>query len=221
MKKSVFAHALVAGVLLLSLPTAAQAATEDDGYTPGVDDSMTLAGSEVAGVCDNDVPWIEYSVFLTDSNNESAGQTARLVLSNGSQSKTITLGTLGDDGTLEGRILWPGASIAADGSPTGWPGWAFVDGAWVETDDNYAWTRGDISATIEVNPELDVALSYPPSNPYCSTRPPVTGEAADVGGDSALPDTGGTFDALPFVFGGAAVLLAGAGLLVYSRRRAH
>lgn len=219
MKKSVFARALIAGILLLSLPTAAHAATEDDGYTPGVDGSFTLAGSEVAGVCENDVPWIEYSVVLTDTNNKATSHTARLVLSNGSQSTTIQLGALDADGTLEGRILWPGASIAADGSPTGWPGWAFVDGAWVETTDNFAWTRGDISAKVVVNPEVAVALSYPPSNPYCSARPPVTGETADVGDEVVLAVTGGDFDALPFVVGGGAVLLVGAGLLAFSRRR--
>lgn len=219
MKKSVFARALVAGVLLLSLPTAAHAATEDDGYTPGVDDSVTLAGSEAVAVCDNDVPWIEYSVVLTDENNTSTGHTARLVLSNGSQSTTITLGALDDDGTLSGRILWPGASIAADGTPTGWPGWAYVDGAWVETNDNFAWTRGDISASIVVNPEMPVALSYPPSNPYCTAGPSITGEPAAVGDEVVLAETGSTFNALPFVLGGGAVLLVGAGLFAFSRRR--
>lgn len=220
MKKSVFARALVAGLLLASLPAAAQAATDDD-YTSGVDETATLAGSQVAGVCDNDVPWIDYSVVLTDPDGDSTSHSATLVLSNGSKSTTIALGTLGDDGTLSGRVLWPGASVGSDGSPTGWPGWAFVDGSWVETDSNFAWTRGDISARIDVNPSLDVALSYPPSNPYCSARPAVTGDPADVGDEVELAETGSTFDALPFLFGGGAVLLVGAGLFVYSRRRAH
>jgi LPXTG-motif cell wall-anchored protein len=222
MKKSVFARALVAGVLLLSLPTAAYAAEgDDDDYTPGVGDSFTLVGSEVAGVCEDDVPWIDYSVVLTDPDNQVTERTASLVMSNGSQSATFVLGELGDDGTLSGRMLWPGASVAADGTPTGWPGWAFVDGQWVETDGNYAWTRGDISAVIHVNPQVSVSLSYPPGNPYCTAGPEVTGEPAGVGSEVELAATGGDFNALPFVLGGGAVLLVGAGLLVYSRRRAH
>lgn len=220
MKKSVFARAIIAGVLLLSLPTAAHAATEDDGYTPGVDGSFTLAGSEVAGVCDGDVPWIDYSVTLTDTDNQVTSHTARLVLSNGSQSTTVQLGTLDADGKLSGRILWPGASIAADGTPTGYPGWAFVDGAWVETTDNFAWTRGDIDAKVVVNPEVEVALSYPPSNPGCSTSPAnVTGEPAGVDSESTLAVTGSNFDATPYVIGGSAVVLAGAALFAFSRRR--
>lgn len=220
MKKSVFARALVAGILLLSLPTAAQAANGDeDDYTPGVDDSFTLVGSEVVGVCEGDVPWIDYSVVLTDPENLVTSRTAKLVLSNGSQSETFVLGELGADGTLSGRMLWPGASVAADGSPTGWPGWAFVDGRWVETNDNYAWTRGTISAEIQVNPQVAVSLSYPPSNPYCHAGPDITGEPADVGSEVELAVTGSDFNALPFVLGGGAVLLIGAGLLVAGRRR--
>ncbi len=221
MKKSVFARALVAGILLLSLPTAAQAATEDDDYTPGVDGSYTLVGSEVVGVCENDVPWIDYSVVLTDPENRVTSRTAKLVLSNGSQSATFVLGELGADGTLSGRMLWPGASIASDGSPTGWPGWAFVDGQWVETDTNYAWTRGPISAEIRVNPQVAVSLTYPPSSPYCHTGPQITGQPAGVDSEAALAATGSDFNALPFVLGGGVILLVGAGLLVYSRRRAH
>lgn len=219
MKKSVFARALIAGVLLLSLPTAAHAADESDDYTPGVGDSYTLVGSEVAGICENDVPWITYSVVLTDPENQVTDRTASLVLSNGSQSATFTLGDLGDDGTLSGRMLWPGASVGSDGTPTGWPGWAFVDGAWVETDGNYAWTRGSISAQIVVNPEVSVSLRYPPSDPYCHAGPEITGEPADVGSEVELAATGGDFNALPFVLGGGAVLLTGAGLMVFARRR--
>lgn len=216
MKKTVFACALAAGLLLLSAPAGAYAATEDDGYGPGVDDELTLAGSEVSAYCEDDVPWIEYSVVLTDPAGISTGDSARIVMTGSGQSTTIELGELGEDGTLSGRVLWPGASIAADGTPTGWPGWAFVDGEWVETDDNFAWTRGSISTVVEVNPEIPVAISYPPSSPYCTAGPGFDG---DVAGEE-LPSTGSTFDALPLVVGGGLVVVAGAALFAYSRRRA-
>jgi len=221
MKKSVFARAVIAGILLLSLPTAAHAAVDEDDYTPGVDDSFTLVGSEVVGVCENDVPWIDYSVFLTDPENRVTSRTATLTLTNGSQTASFVLGDLGDDGTLTGRMLWPGASVASDGTPTGWPGWASVDGQWVETDANFAWTRGTITAVIAVNPEVSTTISYPPSSPYCHAGPDITGIPAAVDSEFELAATGSDFNALPFVFGGGAVLLVGAGLLVYGRRRAH
>ncbi len=216
MKKSVFARAVLAGVLLLSLPTAAHAATGDD-YTPGVGGSVTLAGSDVSSVCENDVPWISYSVTLTDPDNQVTERDAHLVLSDASHSTTIDLGDLGADGKLSGRVLWPGASVAGDGSANGWPGFGKVDGTWVQTSDNFAWTRGDISAKVVVNPEVEVALSYPAGN--CG--PAVTGAPAGVSAESTLAVTGSNAATLPFLLGGGAVLLVGAGLFVYSRRRAH
>ncbi|RZI93743.1 MAG: LPXTG cell wall anchor domain-containing protein, partial [Microbacterium sp.] len=42
---------------------------------------------------------------------------------------------------------------------------------------------------------------------------------ADVGSEVELAATGGDFNALPFVLGGGAVLLTGAGLMVFARRR--
>lgn len=216
MKKSVFARAVIAGVLLLSLPTAAHAASGDD-YTPGVDESYTLAGSTVAAVCENNVPWITYSVVMTDPKNEATTNSASLVLSNGSKSTTLALGQLDSNGKLSGSVLWPGASVDGSGDAAGWPGWKNVDGSWTETSGNFAWTRGNISATVVVNPQLSVALSYPTSGVGCA---PVTGEAAGVGDDVTLAVTGGDFEALPWLAGGAAILLVGAGLLAYSRRRA-
>ena len=182
MKKSVFARAIVAGALLAAMPVAAHAAEGD--YTPGVGGSATLVGSDVSGFCDGATPSIAYSVVLTDPDNQITERDAHLVLSNGSESTTITLGTLGDDGKLAGSIAWP----------------------------TEEWTHGDVSATVVVNPEVSVPLSYPSD---CD----VTGTAS--GGEGALAVTGSDFAALPFVVGGGAVLLAGAGLLVYSRRRAH
>lgn len=180
-KKSVFARALVAGALLAAMPMAAHAA--DGDYTPGVGGSATLVGSELSGTCNGTVPTIAYSVVLTDPDNQVTERDAHLVLSNGSQSTTLALGTLGDDGKLSGSVAWPDAE----------------------------WTHRDISATVVVNPEVSVALSYPGD---C-----VTGSPAGVGDEVTLAVTGGEFDALPFVLGGAAVLAAGAGLLVVSRRR--
>ena len=92
-------------------------ATGDDalGYTPRTPQQPTLAGTTVAPSCSADAPWIEYSVLLVDPQNLSSGHTATLVLSDGTHSTTLTLGTVTAGVPLTGRVLWPGASVGADG----------------------------------------------------------------------------------------------------------
>lgn len=206
----------VAAALLFSAPIAASAADDTNpSYGPDDPRTPTLAGSVVVPACEDDVPWITYSVVLTDPDDQSTGDTARLTLSDGDNSITLPLGTLSADGTLAGTVLWPGASVDANGNGNGWPGWVFQDGQWVQTSGNYAWTRGDITATLEVNPELDLALSYPQATPDCAVGPSVTGTPS-----GGLAVTGGQTAALmPFAAGGVAALLLGAGL--YTARRRH
>ncbi|QEO16110.1 cell wall protein [Agromyces intestinalis] len=186
---------------------------------------MTLAGSTVSPSCEADVPWIDYRVVLTDPDSQATSHEATLVLSGGGNTHSIPLGTIGSDGVLTGRVLWPGASIGADGRGDGWPGWAFVDGEWVETDGNFAWTRQEIQAEITVNPEIPVALSYPPATPLCLVAPPA--EASPAGGDAAsatdpgLASTG--FDGAAWIGIGAGALgliaVGGIALAIARRRR--
>ncbi|MEG3616098.1 LPXTG cell wall anchor domain-containing protein [Isoptericola haloaureus] len=134
----------------------------------------SLAGSLAAGECVADAPWIVFDVTLTDPDDQVSERAVILELTDGTHVETLELGTLGADGTLSGRTLWPGASVADDGvTPTGWPGWTRLeDGTWVQTNGNYAWTRGDIDATLVVNPEVAVELAYPEATPVCAAVPP-------------------------------------------------
>ena len=139
-------------------------------------DCATLAGSTAVGECLNDVAWIRYEVVLTDPYAEAANRDAKLVLNGaGGETATLDLGTIPASGTLTGKVLWPGASVdPLTGEPTGWPGWVQVDGAWQPTSDPayFGWSRSVTSATIQVNPEIVVALSYPPATPDCDDTPP-------------------------------------------------
>ncbi len=197
-------------------PVGAQGtATAPPDYTPDKPTEPTLAGSTVVPACAQDVPWLTYRVQMTDPDARATGHTARLVMTDGTNSVTLTLGTLGADGTLSGRTLGPGASVGADGRGTGWPGWEMRNGELVATTGNFAWTRGDITATIEVNPSIAVALSYPPATPQCATGPRTQLSAA------ALPATGGTPQTV-LVAGAIGVVGLGLGLtavLVRRRRR--
>lgn len=207
----------VAAIIAVSAPVAASAA-EEDPYTPEEPTAPTLAGSVAVGECIANVPYISYDVSLTDPDDQSPSHDASLVLSGGGNTYSIPLGTLVDN-HLSGTVLWPGASVDGAGNPTGWPGWDFVGGEWVETDGNFAWTRGSISAVIHVNPEVSVPLSYPPATPNCAAVPPtaLSPESPTDAGDQALAATGGS---LPYVAGGVGVALLGLGAAaVFYRRR--
>lgn len=210
-KRPFFLALAVVALVALSAPTAAMA--EGDDYTPTNPATPTLAGSTAVGVCEKDAPWIAFNVALIDPDSQVTSNEAKLVITDGANTETIVLGTLVDGG-LSGRVLWPGASVNAAGEATGWPGWAFENGQWVEVSGNFAWTRGPITATIEVNPSLVVPLSYPPATPQCAAGPhnpstaslPATGMAAAVG---------------PIAIAGAIALAIGLAFVIFRRRSAR
>lgn len=204
--------ALAIGVALML--TATPAAAFADGYEPDDPSDPTLAGSTAVGECIADAPWIFYSVELTDPDSQATGNTAILHMTDGTNSASFELGEL-VDGAVSGQLLWPGASVDENGVANGWPGWEFIDGEWVEVPDNFRWTRGDITATIEVNPETEVALAYPPATPQCAVDPPTSGSTA------ALPATGLEASMLPLAVTGGVLAIAGAIVLVLLRRRSR
>lgn len=208
-KRPFFLALAVAAVVALGAPAAAYA--EPDDYTPTNPATPTLAGSTAVGICEKDAPWIAYNVTLIDPDAQATSNEARLVITDGTNTSTIVLGTL-VNGSLSGRVLWPGASVNAAGEATGWPGWAFENGQWVEVPGNFRWTRGDITATIEVNPSLVVPLSYPPATPQCSANPHNPSTAS-------LPATGMTAAVGPIAIAGGAALAVGLGFLLVVRRR--
>lgn len=133
-----------------------------------------LVGS-ITAVCRGDVPIISFSVTLIDPDHQATGDEAVLSLTDGVETYVFTpaLGTLSHGQTLSGERLWPGATVDTEGNPTGWPGWEFDGTEWVPTAGNFAWTRADgVTAIITVNPDLTMAITYPPGDPDCTTDPP-------------------------------------------------
>ncbi|MFF2275104.1 hypothetical protein [Agromyces sp. NPDC058126] len=190
----------------------------------------TLDGSIAAGVCLANAPWIFFHVALTDPAGTVVSREVSLVLSDGEHTETIELGTLNDEGVLEDEVLWPGAAVDDEGNAVAWPGWKQLDdGTWVETEENFAWTRDLTSAKFVVNPELEVDLAYPPATPDCIAAPPAPeapGEPGGGGGESpsapagagdGLADTGFAGTTIAIVAG--VVVLAGIAFLVIARLR--
>lgn len=189
-------------------------------YVDGSFIEPTLTGS-IAGECVTNAPWIVYDVVLNDPDGVVATDVVSLVFTDGTNTETIELGTL-VDGKLSGKALWPGATVAEDGvTPTGWPGWAFVDGTWVVTDENFAWTRDLTEVTLVVNPELTVDLAYPAATLDCA--PPSTGGTADATSNAATGLAATGFDGGPIGIVAALLAVAGLALLAVTwvrRRRA-
>ncbi|WP_439593864.1 LPXTG cell wall anchor domain-containing protein [Microbacterium sp.] len=227
MRRIVLAATLAAGLVFAG--SAAAMAVEggesadptpssSDGYTPVDPTEPTLAGSAWAS-CVNDAPYINYDITLVDPDDKATSHTAKLVMSGSGQTLELDLGEVASNGTLTGSKLWPGATVE-NGVGAGWPGWELKNGEWVETDANFAWTRGNITAEIQVNPELTVKLAYPPSTPLCSTGPVSSSSDGNVLG-LALPATGMNSVVLPIGIAAGAVMLVGVTFLLVQRRRSR
>lgn len=198
-------------VALIAVPLSAQAVGSDQ-YTPTPTDGASLTGSFAVVECAADVPVIRYSVDLIDPNGTVTEDDATLILTSGSNTTTIALGTLVDN-HLEGTVLWPGAT-AENGVATGWPGWEKTNGEWVETSGNFAWTRDDIEAVLHVNPSISVPVSYPEASAACAAP---AGKVASVTSSQPLAVTGLDSWVIPTGLGALAVALLGSAL-VFGRR---
>ncbi len=185
-----FAFAVAAAVIVSSAPAYAA-----ENYTPNDPRDPSLAGSTVVSLCQRTVPSISYDVILTDPDNVATNHTASLVVTDGTNTTTVPLGELTNN-QRSGTVLWPGITVANDGSWT--------------LDSNLNWTRGDITARIVVNPQIAVPLAYPIATPSCI---PGSGQ----GSDAALAVTGLDAQVLPIALVGGGLLLAG-GVFLGARR---
>jgi hypothetical protein len=218
MIRKTMAAVAVAGVLMLGGAPAAfaqSAGADDSNYTPRTPTQPGLAGSTATSECNGDVPWITFRIVMADPDGVARSHEARLVLTDGTHTYTRDLGPLVNN-TLSGRTLWPGAKVDSRGAGIAWPGWEVVGGVQTQTGGNFGWTRGRITATLTVNPELVVPLSYPVATSGCAA-PKAVSSAAIL--PRILPATGLSVSRGPIVIGGGMVLLVGAGLLLARRLR--
>jgi len=129
--------------------------------------------------------------------------------------------------TLSGQVVYPGASVDANGNATDWPGWTQApNGSWIP-DDSDADLREGVTVKVEVNPTATAAVSYPPATSSCfgppnGTTPTTTicVEPRATGGDPActLPRTGSDSVGRMMAIG-AIALAAGAAFALVARRR--
>lgn len=188
---------------------------DDDSYVPP---EPTIELTVLSPICDGDVPYLQYAVDVTGTENN----TVTITWQNPGGASVVQSGL-----PLSGRVLWPGAVVGPDGRGADWPGWSLVDGTWVEGDE-FDWVRPSVDVLFQVNPETTVSVDYPPSSPDCATNPP--GEenppppASEVSnpGTSATPDnpslaaTGATVGLYAAIAAGLAAV--GAAIVMLTRR---
>ncbi|MEU1971683.1 hypothetical protein ABZ477_08495 [Microbacterium sp. NPDC019599] len=162
--------------------------------------------------CVSDVPYLSYAVTLPEGFVPATDPA------------TVTITFVNPDGEdyvvenqpLQGTLLWPGAS--AD-EPKMWPGWALVDGEYVETDGNFRWTREGVTVVFEVNPTYQTTVEYPQATALCASPSLFsTDDPSDPSDPGSLAVTGGVLSVGALGLG-ALALAAGVAITVISAKR--
>jgi LPXTG-motif cell wall-anchored protein len=201
-------------------------------------------------VCVNDTPLASYSV--TPSNVGSlptiamvwwtqdayenrdpeidASDTAALLADGASKVDPIEVPVGWTNGTkIEGRILWPGAEVDADGNPIAWPGWTQkADGTWVlDPEAPFYNLRGEAVMEIRINPSSSAVVVYPPATPNCAAEPPTVDPPepptpptppTPTPPAGTLSTTGADTDAALMAGAGLLLLLGSLAVLIHRRR---
>lgn len=196
-------------------------ASVDDTYPPEQPVGPSL-NATASAECVSDAPWVTYDITLVDPDGLSTSRDAFLVFDKGDEHLELALGTFGPDNRLAGTVLWPGSAVDASGTGSDWPGWVLADGQWSDVGEgDLGWTREGATISIEVNPEVAVAATYPPSTPGCVLHPRgvqavVAAPAQGAPPQGALAATGPELLA-PLMLGGG--LVAGGLAFANARRR--
>ncbi|HEX5859999.1 MAG TPA: hypothetical protein VFY91_17960 [Microbacterium sp.] len=200
--------------------------TQDRDLTQDEIAECPLLPGAINSVCVGDVPHLGYAVTLPEGYTADSSTPLTITFVNPDGENYVV-----ENQPLSGSLLWPGAS---DAEPKMWPGWALVDGEYVETDGNFAWTREGVTVEFAVNPTYETLVTYPEATALCANppageptptdEPGTPGEpgtpvpASNPGNTPALAVTGGSVSpVLPLAAG--ATLLAGMAILAFAAYR--
>ncbi len=123
-------------------------------------DSLQLV---LSGACHNGIPLIHYA--LPGFGDSAPPVNIRLYSTEGRLLEQFSA----QPGS--GTLLWPGAAMDSNGNPTAWPGWEYVNGQWVQVDDDRV---PEIVVHVQVNPETEGMVAFPDATPQCAGQPPGT-----------------------------------------------
>lgn len=192
--------------------------TTPPATTPSASPMVEIAA--IGPVCHREAPYIDVTLGGDAVFNGRAG-TITLIDVNGTQVAQHAI-TFEVGATL--RFLYPGAEVDAAGNGSDWPGWELVGDQWIP-DDSDALLRRGLTVVLSVNPTDSAVVSYPTAAQGC-TKPeqvspfgpetPAAPGTPDMEG-MTLPETGSPSTLIAAI--SAALLLAGAGVLVATRVR--
>jgi len=164
-----------------------------------------LQVAAASALCLGDVPYVQYALVPTGTPNT----TATLTFDNPDGADVVYT-----DLPLTGTVLWPGATVDANGKPTDWPGWTKnSDGTWVKGD-SFDWATGALNLTFEVNPSATVTLAYPPATAVCAGPPTSIVLAAEDPAPAAAVLSATGSNVAPLLIAGASLVGLGALLLL-------
>ncbi|MCP2638052.1 hypothetical protein K0817_015975 [Microbacterium sp. HD4P20] len=186
--------------------------TQDRDLTQEEIAECPLLPGEIGSVCIGDVPYLGYEVLLPEGYEVDSETPVRITFVNPDGEDYVV-----ENQPLAGTLLWPGASATA---PKMWPGWALVDGEYVQTEGNYAWTREGVAVEFHVNPDYETAITYPEATALCANPPIGGGDPTPTpSAPPALAVTGADVSPVVPIAGGAALLLGLAALAIAAYRR--
>jgi hypothetical protein len=135
---------------------------------------------EATAYCEADAPWVDYSITHVGFNPAPTEATISWIYREG-MTDTVVSGPVSGQ-PLSGDVLWPASDVdpASFGNPgvkepgdegNAWPGWTeSPPGVW--TFDSNTNLVPALVFKVEVNPEDEGFVFYPPALPDCNPAPP-------------------------------------------------
>ncbi|MDQ7878277.1 hypothetical protein Q9R08_09865 [Microbacterium sp. QXD-8] len=197
---------------VLGEPTSSDVVTERPLTEAEIGANCPLVPGDIDSVCVGDVPYLGYELTLPEGFVADSETPVTITFVNPDGEDYVV-----ENQPLSGELLWPGASATA---PKMWPGWELVNGEYVETDGNYAWTRAGVTVRFEVNPSYSTEVQYPEASAECA-NPPIGGGTPASTDAEALAVTGGGVSPVIVAAGGAALLAGIAVVAIAAYRRRH
>jgi large repetitive protein len=128
--------------------------------------------------CVQDAPWLDYTVEAR--NLDVSGRTMHVnwLAADGTVIHTDDI-EIDVEGTVSGRLLFPGAAVDANGDGIAWPGWRPVGPGELPDWENLILDptlpthalRSGASVEFVINPTTNVAIAYPPATASCAEAP--------------------------------------------------
>jgi hypothetical protein len=124
-------------------------------------------------LCRNDAPWLVYNISVNYAPAPANGSPLTIRFLDSDDRTLITTITTEFRNNQRDSILWPGASVDAEGNGNNWPGWVDEGEGWFEDlTQNFGNTRPSSFIQFQLNPESEeILVEYPLADAECAAEP--------------------------------------------------